>query len=379
MSLDPKSPEFKLAKAKANLILEKPFYATLACNLPWVRDDSIPTMATDGKHVYWSGPFVDQMSLDECKFVVCHELLHCVFLHMHRLGSRDTYNWNVATDIVINDMLIKEGVGVMPKMGLNNPQLAAAGKYLAEEVYNLLPPPPPKNKQGGAGGNGQPGPLDQLKAPTGTQAEQTQAANDMKVMVAQAAQAAKMQGKLSAGLERLVGELLRPKVNWKDVLRNFLTVRAKVERSYARPNRRYLDQDMFLPSLRGEQMGDILVAVDCSGSIGQRELDEFATEITAIHQDLRPGKLHVIYFDSKIAHAEEYSADDTLNIRPHGGGGTAFSPIFKYATDNDLDPVACVVLTDLYCSDFGNVPDYPVLWCTNGATEAPFGSVVKME
>lgn len=379
MSLDPKSPEFKLAKAKANLIIIQPFYATLACNMPWVRDDSIPTMATDGKNVYWSGPFVDSMTLDECKFVICHEIMHCVFLHMFRMGARDHYNWNVATDIVINDMLIKEGVGTMPKMGLNNPQLAAAGKYLAEEVYNLLPPPPPKGKQGGAGGNGTPGPLDQLRPAGGSQADQSQAANDMKVRVAQAAQAAKMQGKLSAGLERLVGEMLKPKVNWRDVLRNFLTVRSKTERSYARPNRRYLDQDMFLPTLRGEQMGAILVAVDCSGSIGQRELDEFATEIRAIHQDLRPGTLHVIYFDSTIAHAEVYGPDDTLDIKPHGGGGTAFSPIFKYATDNDLEPVACVVLTDGYCSDYGPAPDYPVLWTTTGATDMPWGQVVEMK
>jgi predicted metal-dependent peptidase len=371
-------PDLKMARAKTSLILLHPFYATLACNIPWIKSTEIPTMATDGDHVYWNPDFVDKMTLDETKGVICHEIMHCVFLHMFRMGARDRYNWNVATDYVINDLLTKEGF-VLPKGALLNPQLVQAGKELAENVYSMLPPPPPPDKNGQQPGMGNGGPMDKLMEPKGTQAERTAKSNIMKVRIAQAAQAAKMCGKLSGNLERLVGEELRPQVDWKDVLRRFVSVRAKVESSYAKPKRRFLADDLYLPSLTGERMGGLTVAVDCSGSIGARELNEFAAEIYAIVEDCRPAHLDVLYFDSEISHHDHYEPDDAPRIVGHGGGGTAFSPIFKYVSAKALEPVACVVLTDGYCSDYGDAPEYPVLWVTTGAEVFPWGEVVKMK
>ena len=379
--------EFKLSKAKTALLFSQPFFATLSMNMPWVRDDTLdpPTMATDGDHIYWHGDFVQKSTHDELIFVVCHEIFHCVFQHMLRRGQREPYRWNVATDVIINDLLKKDNIGTMPQGGIDMPQLATAGKYLAEEVYNLLPPSPPgggkngggKSGQGNNGTNGQP--IDHMKAPKGSPAELTEKANNMKVKVAQAAQAAKMCGKLSGNLERLVTEVLQPKVDWKDVLRRFVAVRAKTETTFARPKRRFAGEDFYLPSKSGETLGALLIAVDCSGSIGERELNEFATEIRAIHADLRPSMIHVVYFDSSISHAESYEPEDELNIRPHGGGGTDFAPIFKYADDHALEVCACVVLTDGYCGSYGNVPQFPVLWCTTGDDKMPWGEVVKMK
>lgn len=381
--------DLKMARAKTSLILMHPFYATMAMNMPWIKtepdDPSCPTMATDGENVYWNPGFVETMSHEETMFVICHEILHCVFDHMGRLGNRDTYNWNVATDIVINDMLTNENIGSMPKGGLLNPALASAGKHLAEHVYSLLPPPPPQGKQnyhqgkGGGPAGGKPGPLDAIRPRKGSKAQQTAAANVMKVRVAQAAQAAKMCGKMSANMERLVGSVLKPVVDWKDVLRRFVSAKAKIDSSYARPKRRWLGEDIYLPSLSGERMGALVVAVDCSGSIGQKELDEFAAEIYAIHADCRPTQLDILYFDSEISHHDSYLSDDEPMIKGHGGGGTAFSPIFKFIDKNALEPVACVVLTDGYCSDYGPAPAYPVLWITTGEKKFPWGEVVEMK
>jgi predicted metal-dependent peptidase len=381
--------DLKMARAKTSLVLSHPFYATLALNMPWVKTDpedpSCPTMCTDGETVYWNPGFVEKMTHEETMFVICHEILHCVFDHMGRIKNRDGYNWNVATDIVINDMLKREGIGTMPEGGLDNPQLAAAGKYLAEDVYSLLPPPPPKGKQGYHQGKGQPKggkgqmPLDQIRPRQGSKAQQSAAANIMKVRVAQAAQAAKMCGKMSADMERLVGSVLKPQVDWKDVLRRFVSARAKIDHSFARPKRRFLADDLYLPSMSGERLGNIVVAVDCSGSIGQKELDEFAAEIYAIHADCRPVQLDVLYFDSVISHHDSYTSEDTPKIVGHGGGGTAFSPIFKFIDDKAIEAVACVVLTDGYCSDYGPAPSYPVLWITTGETKFPWGEVVEMK
>jgi predicted metal-dependent peptidase len=121
------------------------------------------------------------------------------------------------------------------------------------------------------------------------------------------------------------------------------------------------------------------IAVDCSGSIDDDILAQFEGEITAIKEDGNPVRIHVVYFDSEVSHYEKYERDDSLNIKAHGGGGTAFSPVFKYFADHDINPVACVFLTDLCCNDFGDQPAYPVLWVSTMEGEAPFGEVVVMK
>jgi predicted metal-dependent peptidase len=188
-----------------------------------------------------------------------------------------------------------------------------------------------------------------------------------------------MQGGLSSNLARLVDAALKPIVAWNDVMRRFVTAPAKVEYTYARPKRRFVSQDLYLPSLGGASMGEILELIDCSGSITDEVLAQYSAETNAIKQDLRPSKIHVIYFDHDVCGYEVFGPDDELVLRPHGGGGTRFSPAFAYALAQDIQPECCVVLTDMYCSDFGPAPDYPVLWVTTGAEQAPWGEIVSMK
>ncbi len=365
--------ERKLAKAKSLLILEHPFFATLACQLPWIRRDDIPTMATDGNNIFWNDEFVQGMSAEEVKFVVCHEIMHCVFQHCERLRERNMRRWNVATDYVINKLLSEENIGAMPEGGLRDDAIVNKCQGSADRIYNELPDDEDGN------GDGQGDGFDTLMPGSPDPATASANAAKIKVAVAQAAQAAKMAGKLSAGLKRFVDEQLESKVDWRQVLRDFVASKAKVDISYSKLNRRFLHDDILLPSYDGEALGHIVVAVDCSGSIGQREISEFAAEIRAIHQDHRPEHLHVMYFDHGISHIDEYGPDDEIDIQPHGGGGTAFSPIFKKIDELGIQPVGVVVLTDLYCDDFGNVPGAPVLWvCNSSQTKVPWGRVVPM-
>ena len=74
-----------------------------------------------------------------------------------------------------------------------------------------------------------------------------------------------------------------------------------------------------------------------------------------------------------------FGQDDDLALKPNGTGGTAFSPIFRYCRDHDIDPACAVILTDLYCDDFGAAPAYPVLWVSTGAKgPTPFGTVTML-
>ena len=362
-----------LAKARTALVLEHPFIGNVALNMPFVPDHSIRTAMTNGKEIRYNPRFMDSMGDEERKFVVAHECFHPMLEHNFRRGERQHKRWNKAGDYVINQLLTDEGIGKMPQFGLLNPQLYKAGNGSTDGIYNLLPDEP----DDGSGGDGTEA-MDDCADGGGSPAEQAQQAAEWKVRVAQAAQAAKMMGKMSAGLERLVGEVLAPKVDWRDVLRKFVEKCRSDQRSFARPNRRFLSQGLYLPSVSGEALGEIAIAVDCSGSIDDKILAQFAGEINAIKEDGNPTRIHVVYFDSEVSHYEKYERDDTLNIRAHGGGGTAFSPVFEYFAEHDIDPVACIFLTDLCCDDFGDVPQYPVLWVSTDEGTAPFGEVVLM-
>ena len=361
----------KISKAKAKLVMYHPFYASLICNMPMIEDNNIPTMATNGKRVLYNAEFVDGMSHDELLFVLCHEVGHCVFGHMFRRGQRPMRKWNIAGDYVINNQLIEDNIGRMPAGGLHNPQLVAEGGGTTDGVYALLPD---DDNDGDYDGTS----IDLCEDAEGDEAERAQAEAEIKVQVAQAAQVAKMQGKLSASLARLVDQALTPQVPWFDVLRRFVNTKAKVDYSYARPKRRFLASNLYLPSLNGERLGEFVVAVDCSGSIDAPTLSKFAAELRSIFDEGRPAKLHVVYFDSEVSHHDEFTPDDDITIEAHGGGGTAFSPIFEFISNQGIEPSGCVVLTDLCCSDFGDQPSYPVLWVSDYSTDAPWGDVVKI-
>lgn len=371
----------KLSKAKAKLIMYQPFFASLCCSMPLVEDANMPikTMATDGKTIWFDPDFVAKCSIDELIFVLCHEVGHKVFAHMFRRGQRDLMKWNIAGDYIINDMLVGDSVGSPPKGALVDASLVQKGGGTTDGVYNLLPDPPKQGGKGGKGGGGLPDQFDECRDAQGDEATRAQAEAEAKVAIAQAAQAAKMCGKLGANLERFVNAALKPKVAWQDVLRRFISAKAKVDYSYARPKRRFLAEDLYLPSLTGERLGELVVAVDCSGSISDKEIGEFAAEMLAIQQDCRPTKLHVIYFHHEVSRVDTFNQDEELRIQPNGTGGTAFSPIFREIDKRDLNPVACVVLTDLCCSDFGPPTEYPTLWVSNHSSEAPWGEVVMMK
>ena len=369
-TLDMKKLTTKLAKAKTSLILEHPFIGTIALNMPFVFDESIPTAATNGKRVAFNPEFVDSLTDEEVKFLVAHECMHPMLEHNYRRGERQPRRWNMAADYVINKLLIDDNIGRMPKVGLHDPNIYTAGGGTSEGIYNILPE---QDEDSGADGL-----MDNCEDGDGGPAEQGQQQAEWKVKVAQAAQAAKMMGKMSANMQRLVDQVLQPKVDWRDVLQRFLVKARTDQRSFSRFNRRFIAQGLYLPSVSGEQMGEIVFAVDCSGSITQDTINQFAAEISIVKDDLMPARIHVLYFDSEVSHVESYEQHDDLDIKPHGGGGTDFAPVFDKIIELGLDPVAIVFLTDLCCHSFGNQPDAPVLWVTTDPGKAPWGEVVEM-
>jgi predicted metal-dependent peptidase len=191
-----------------------------------------------------------------------------------------------------------------------------------------------------------------------------------------------MQGKLPANLERLLGEIVEPTVPWQDHIRAFFARRVGGGGyNWRKPDRRLIMRDIYAPQRAGNGCGTIVVGVDTSGSIGQRELDVFFGEMRGMLDDLRPEQIHVVWCDAKVHKVD--TVDDSQDIsalKPHGGGGTDFRPVFDWIDTQPGQPDALVYLTDGLGSFPDGPPPYPVIWgAIRKGVKYPFGDVVEIE
>ena len=126
-------------------------------------------------------------------------------------------------------------------------------------------------------------------------------------------------------------------------------------------------------------VGEIVIAVDCSGSISGRQLRLFEAEARSILEGQRPERVYVLYFDAVVQKVEIYEAGQPISLNPVGGGGTEFAPCFEWVEERGIMPQTMVFLTDLYGSFPSSAPSYPVLWASTRRRQAPFGEVIPMQ
>jgi predicted metal-dependent peptidase len=377
------------AKARAALLVSAPFWGVLSLRLAPVEDSSIQTMKTDGVSIHYNPDFVKGLSRSVLRSGIAHETLHCAALHHTRREGRDLRRWNIACDHAINPLLTQAGFE-LPEGALLDPAYAGMS---AEEIYARLPEDAGKdgNDQdsddpGGMGGvndpppgggdPGQPNPSGQPGTRAPSPADLTRQEEDWAIATAQAEATAKAMGIAAGDAARAIREQMAPKVDWRDVLRRYLSAAAKSDYAWTPPNRRYITRGLYLPSLRSETLGPVVVAVDTSGSIDDATLAAFSAEITAILDEAAPEAVHVVYCDAQVKATERFEPGDAIDLSPQGGGGTAFRPVFDWIARSDIQPICAIYLTDLDGDDFGPEPDYPVLWVSTELTGAPFGEVI---
>jgi len=396
----------KLLAARVGLVLDEPFFGTLALGLALREDVGCGTAWTDGRTLGYDPAFIDRLSHDQVKALVAHEVMHCAAGHVWRRDGRTMARWNLAADKVINTTLREAGFSL--PQGAYYAEGEEVGKS-AEWVYARLPEQPGKGQgkgqgqgkgagkgqkgqgggkapQGGASGDGagsefDGGALGEFRdAPQTMDADGSPAPSDAewKQAVAQAAQQAKMCGKLPGSLERLVQQALAPKVDWRSVLRRFME-RATSDYSWTMPNRRFIAGGIYMPSLLSHDMPEVAVAVDTSGSIDDVALAAFQAEVVAVIGETNPAAVTVYYADARVARCDRFERGEMLVWHPAGGGGTDFRPVFKAVEGQDVPPSCIIYLTDL-CGTFPEVePDVPTLWVTADDERAPWGETVKME
>ncbi len=391
--------ERKLERLMVRIVLTEPFFSILLMRLKRVADSNIPTATTDGVELVYNPDWIMGLPDEHAHFILLHVVMHCVMNHNTRRGNRDPRLWNIAGDHAVNLELVSYGY-TMPPGGLCNPQYKG---MTAEQIYAKLrneqqqtQPPSgggqcPSDGQQQGDGQGEdsspdPGGCGAVNdAPVDGPAEQAEHEAGWQQATQQAAQIAKAQGKLPGGMERLLTEILRPVVDWRDVLREFCTLNSKDDYSWSKANRRFIAQNIYLPSQVAEGcMDSFAIAVDTSGSMSATDMAAFAGEITAIMEDLKPPTVEVIYCDAAVSGRQTFTAADLpLTMKPKGGGGTSFAPVMGEINRLDDEPVCLVYFTDMYCSDFGKAPACPVLWVVTSDGDhnrvPPFGRIVHMQ
>ncbi len=391
----------KLAAARTQLILDKPFLGALVLRLPMLAADPdwCPTTATDARKFYYNPDFIAQLSLKQTQFMLAHEALHCALSHFARRQHRVKFRWDLACDYAINPLLLREGLTPPPTAQI----LLDYEGMSAEEIYPLL------------GDNDTDEPLDrhlydadeqqesaQNQRPNPLQNDRTQAQAELtpdsgttqppplsheerenlsvqwQQRLAGAAQQAQQAGKLGTHLARLVENLLQPQLPWRTLLAHYMSLNARDDYSYMRPSRR--EGTAIFPSLRSQQL-EVVIALDISGSIGATELAEFVAEIDAIKGQLR-AHISVLACDTQLD-AEcpwHYAPWESFRLPKQfsGGGGTQFQPVFNWIESRDTAPDLLLYFTDAAGTFPTAPPHYPVLWLIKGKKPVPWGQRIQL-
>jgi predicted metal-dependent peptidase len=211
-----------------------------------------------------------------------------------------------------------------------------------------------------------------------SQAELTRQTHEWAINAEQAIRSAKASGHEPGGIERPLQQSRQLGRDWRAILRDFIGATSPSDYRWSPPNRRFVSSGLYLPSVERSGVGDIVIAVDTSGSIGTEELEQFAGEINVIASEAQPDSIRVIYCDAAVQAVEELGPSEPIQLSPKGGGGTDFVPPFKWVEEKGIEPKCLIYLTDLCCHSFPPAPDYPMLWVTDSRSTAPFGETVRI-
>ncbi|HEX7045897.1 MAG TPA: VWA-like domain-containing protein [Burkholderiales bacterium] len=397
----------KLAAARAQLVIEKPFLGVLVLHLPLTAADPrwCPTTATDARAIYYNPAYIAALSLEQTKCVLAHEALHCALSHFHRRDHRNRRRWDIACDLAVNAILAGDGFALPPN-ALYRKECAGMS---AEEIYPYVredtdeatldlhvyadshapagaggahggegagasggaPLPDHGLPAGaGAGGAGRPRPL--------TPGESERLAIQWKLRLAAAVQQALRAGRLPASAARFVDDLVQPQLPWRMLLARHMTAVARTDYSFARPSRR--EGSAILPGLRAAQI-DVVVVIDTSGSITDAEMREFVTEVNALKGQVN-ARITLHACDAALAPDGPWTCEPweqlVLPRQLIGGGGTRFTPAFEWAAQLEPPPDLLIYFTDAEGEFPAAEPPLPVLWLVKGKAPVPWGQRIQL-
>lgn len=417
--------DVKVQTARVQLLYRQPFYAILLLGLEEVWDDEATvSCAINTRRILYNTAFMDTLTVEQTIGLMAHEACHLGLLHPLRTKGRDFEVWNEACDYAVNLLVVKDAQLEVPPGGRLDDRFV---DMAAERIYDILikekkpqqggkcgptargtgaAPPGVKGRLGtgspgkGRPGAGRPGTGRSGVAPSpsttpgasgepgkGFDEHPWQGLTDQEIKdaerqltdeIVKAATIAKSAGKLPGRWAQLVQEMLRPQIDWRERMRNFVVWSAKSDYSLSVPNRRHLWRGVYLPSLKSERL-EIALAVDTSGSIGSTELIAFNAEVRGIAESFESYCIYYFQCDSRIHDERVFQNGDPLPIKMKGRGGTSYVPVFEKV--KALPDVSCLVyLTDGYPNDGWPPPlSVPVLWVLTTDVVPPYGEYIRIQ
>ena len=344
-----------LEKVKTAAFLDKnaAFLAPLLCQLNFIWNEKIPTAQTNGINIEINPKFLMSLPDEARATLLLHELWHIARLHLVRRGNREPELWNIVCDAIINRDLKKDGYS-FNKMDAVFIKTDKSEEELYEEML-------PNWKS----------PKDYVGDLRDGEEVSSNMASDVVNAVSNALQTAKLCGYSSGEIEGLISDLLRPKLNWRNILEKFFQDLVKEDFSWKRPNKRY--QDIYLPSLYEEEgkLSHIMFFLDTSGSMSEEQFKVFLTELYYLKKEYSPEKLTIVQFDTGIKSIVQYEKDtDLKQIKTYGRGGTSYRKVADLIDKEK--PICAVIFTDLYAEPMRKIKaDTEVFWVISDSREIP--------
>ena len=383
----------RLVTARIGLLLRHSFFGNLATRLQLINaDEWCSTAATDGLKFYYNSRFIMMLKPKEVEFLVGHEVLHVVYDHMGRRNHRDPQIWNIADDYAVNADLKRHKVGQF----ITTVPCLYEQKYdgkPAEEIYDDLMKNAQKinindlidqmiddhldgDEDGDSDGDDKDG---KGKRPKMSAEERERARQEIKQAIINAAQSAEA-GSIPKGVERLIRQATDPVMPWRELIQTNLTSAIRTDFSWMRPSRRGWHMDAIMPGMTPGEEIDVVVAIDMSGSISDKQAQQFLGEIAGMMDAFDGYKVHVFCFDTEIYNPADFTSEnmDTIDAyEPAGGGGTDFDAIFDYLKREGNVPKRLIVFTDGYpCGSWGDADYCDTTWIIHGDPDPnpPFGT-----
>jgi predicted metal-dependent peptidase len=384
--------ETRLIKARLRLLFKHPFFGQLALRMPLVdvtNDGWCPTAATDFRFIYYNTNFIDKLDQDELVFLVAHEIGHCIFEHFIRVEDRDKALWNMAGDYVINLMLKDNGIGRFPTSvpGLLDPKYKG---YTTEEVYDDLINNNADLKDtldmhiemsdGSEDGDGDGENDGKGKAPKLKKSDSKKISDEIRQSILQAAAASS--GDLPNEINRIINSLTESKMDWREHIRSTIESTFKSDFTWMRPNRKGWHMSAVLPGMTPGEQIDIAIGIDTSGSISQKTLTDFMSEVNGIMEQFDAYTIRIWQFDTKVYGYDVFTHEDGKDMRNYeirGGGGTDFDANFNFMKENEIEPNQFIMFTDMMpWNSWGDENYCDTLFVAHGTKTivAPYGKTI---
>jgi predicted metal-dependent peptidase len=361
--------EYRIKQLKANLLLDQPYFGSIAAMQKLKLNDDIPTFSSSPEYFEYNDEYLEYLNDEELSFILTNSAMHQALNYTNRKEGRMEWLWTLAQDYAINSLLVNNGLSL--PAGLNYDERFDG--MSAEAIYKVLEDEIDEDKH-------TPKDVENIRYEKMPQTnEYDEDPIDFKQINQQLINKAKLQGDIPLGLEILIPKIETKTISWEDELYTLIENSIKFDYQLLPPNKKYLHQNIALPSLSGSNV-KIVIAIDSSGSIEPKLLARFLNEVESIMNSFESYEIDLLVSDLKVHEHHILYPGDELNYSLKGGGGTNFEETFLYIEDNIISVNLLLYFTDTFGKFPEDTPMYDVIWITpNIEVKVPFGEIITLK